>query len=429
MARCWGIKGNLRLCKRIGDWNLFCHDHKWQLIGWLSSLAFTVAVGILINYLSSVTLPKDPLIAESLQALKAQLTTANVREQEYQDQISALTNAVNALAKQEGPGIDEALQLLAQGDTTAAEAIFQKVANRKKADIQEAAVAYRHLGALAFLHDTQKALNAYRRATELDPNNAEGWNQLGHLLRRTGQLEDAKATYQRVIALGEKRNNLSWIATAYGNLGNLYQIRGELEQAEAMYRKSLGIDEALSNKEGMATNYGNLGAIHQIRGELEQAEAMHRKSLGINEALSNKEGIASNYGNLGNLYQIRGELGQAEAMYRKSLTIYETLGHKEKTTISYGNLSAIYAKRGELEQAEAMYRKSLGINEALSNKEGMATNYGNLGAIHQIRGELEQAKAMYHISLEIRMYHKSLTIEKALNHYLLQPGHHLRNPQ
>ena len=73
-----------------------------------------------------------------------------------------------------------------QGHTAAAETIFEAVLARKAAEgqaaNQQAAAAARHLGALAFLHDKEKALIAYRRAVALDPANAEGWNQLGHLL-------------------------------------------------------------------------------------------------------------------------------------------------------------------------------------------------------------------------------------------------------
>ena len=119
----------------------------------------------------------------------------------YQDQIRALTNTITALAEQRQqpdapPGIEAALAKLQQGDTEDAERIFETIVGRRAPDIQEAAAALRHLGALAFLHDTNKALHAYRRSVELDPNDAEGWNQLGHLLRRVGQLDEAIAAYQ-----------------------------------------------------------------------------------------------------------------------------------------------------------------------------------------------------------------------------------------
>ena len=140
-----------------------------------------------------VTIERDPLAVKALEALEQQLEKAELREHGYQDQIKALTESVNALAKQKGQpdallGLDSAMEQLAKGNTAGAETIFREVAEKKEAEgktgNKEAAEALRHLGALAFLHDTQKALDAYRRATDLDPENWEGWNQFGHLLRR-----------------------------------------------------------------------------------------------------------------------------------------------------------------------------------------------------------------------------------------------------
>jgi protein O-GlcNAc transferase len=206
------------------------------------------------------------------------------REQAYQDQIRALTAAVTALTQQQAqpgapPGINDALIQLAQGKPEAAEAIFQSVVARKASDIDEAATALRHLGALAFLHDTTKSLQAYRRVVELDPDNAEGWTQLGHLLVRTGQVDHAVDAYRKVLTRGEETSDDRLLASAYGNLGNVYQVRGDLDQAEAMYRRSLELNEALGRKEGMANDYGNLGNVYRIRGDLDQAEAMYRRSL------------------------------------------------------------------------------------------------------------------------------------------------------
>lgn len=57
----------------------------------------------------------------------------------------------------------------------------------------------RHLGALAFLHDTVKALAAYRRAVALDPHNPDSWNQLGHLLLRVGELDETSVMYRKAL--------------------------------------------------------------------------------------------------------------------------------------------------------------------------------------------------------------------------------------
>ena len=274
------------------------------------------------------------------------------------EQIQELTKAVEALKEQAGapdapPGIDAALKQLAQGETESAEAIFEQVLERKKGEAasKEAAAAARHIGALAYLHDTQKALSAYTEAVDLDPEDPDGWNSLGLLQRRLGNLDAATKAFERVLALGNKVGDKRVIATAYGNLGLVYRTRGELEKAEEYHLKSLALFKGLDRKEGMASNYGNLGIIYAQREELEKAEEHFLKSLALFKGLGRKEGMASQYGNLGIVYKTRGDLAKAEEYHLKALAIEEDLGHKEGMASQYGNLGNVYLTRGELQKA------------------------------------------------------------------------------
>jgi tetratricopeptide (TPR) repeat protein len=326
-------------------------------------------VWVLYRYFSEKTgeaaeVDVNAIVATLQEGHRNQLHDAAQREETLRDQVGQLTEAVQALSierdKPDAPaGIDEALALLSKGETGAAEAVFQEVKEHRKAE--EAAAAARHIGALAFLHDTEKALAAYHEAVDLDSDNADGWNRLGHLLYRTGDIDDAEQAFMRVLALGNRVENQELIAIATGNLGLLYSTRGDLDRAEEMYKKSLAIEEALGRKEGMASDYGNLGNLYLTRGDLDRAEEMYGKSLALNEALGSKEGMANQYGNLGNLYSTRGELDRAEEMYKQSLTLNEALRRKEGMALNYSNLGVLYKTRGDLDHAEELYEKSLAL--------------------------------------------------------------------
>ncbi len=223
-------------------------------------------------------------------AVASELEGAAQREEGLQEQVRQLSAAVEALSAERSdpdapPGIDEALKLLQGGDTAAAEAVFEEVKARRKAEgegaLKEAAAAARHIGALAYLHDTDKALAAYREAVALDPDDPDGWNQLGHLLMRAGDLDGAIEACNHVLSLGNRTADRGLIATATGNLGILYQTQGNLDRAEEMYRKSLEIEDALGNKEGMAIDCSNIGMLYKTQGELDRAEEMYRKSLAL----------------------------------------------------------------------------------------------------------------------------------------------------
>lgn len=118
--------------------------------------------------------------------------------------IDAITQAIKSIGKTNATPsqIKAALEALQTGDAKKATALFEKETERTELAAKEGAEAYRNLGALAFLDDTQKSLKAYRRATQLDPENADGWNQLGHLLKRIGDLDEAIKAYQTVLRLG-----------------------------------------------------------------------------------------------------------------------------------------------------------------------------------------------------------------------------------
>jgi tetratricopeptide (TPR) repeat protein len=304
----------------------------------------------------------------AIQALTKQLQSKGLRKQEYQDQLKALTETVQALAnKQDAPGVKEALAALAEGQTEAAKAIFAKTVEGAAAN-QETAEAARHLGALAFLDDTEGALRWYRRAVDLDPANADGWNQLGHLYHGTGPLDQAEAAFRKVITLGEANGDTAAIAAGTGNLRLIYRTRRELDRAEEVYKKELATEEKLGRQVGMARKYGNLGLIYRKRGELDRAEEMYKKALAIEENLGRQEGMANQYGNLGILYKTRGELDRAEEMYKKALAIEEKLGHQESMANRYGNLGILYQTRGELDRAEEMLKQSLATFKAIGAK-------------------------------------------------------------
>jgi tetratricopeptide (TPR) repeat protein len=296
----------------------------------------------------------------------------------------------DALADKSGAAAEAALDGL----------ITERAKARARVAKDEAAL-WRQKGALAFLHDTQRALDAYTRATELDPGDAEGWNQLGRIQDRTGDLSAAERAFRRVLALGHERGDSSLTAVAGGNLGILLLTRGDLDGAEALIRQALCVDEALGQEEGMANQYGNLGIVLKTRGDLDGAEAMYRKSLKLNEALNRVEGTANQYGNLGIVRKMRGDLDDADTMFRKSLVLFETLGVQEGMAIAYGNLAEVFEARGDLDGAEEVCRKSLAIEEALGRKEGMASDYGNLGILLFKRGDLEGAEAMTRKSLAL----------------------------
>lgn len=279
-----------------------------------------------------------------------------------EQEITSLKETIAEMAASPIPAMAEALAKLQDGDTEAAETLFQKIASEEEqagADKnKQAAHAYRNLGNIAFLHNTQKALRDYAKATELDPDDPDGWNMLGVLQKRLGLLDAAITSLEKVLALGNHAGDKTVIAMALGNLAMIYQTQGDLNRAEEMLYKSLALNEELDRKEGMANQYGNLGVIYVARDDLERAEEMFQKVLVIEQELGRKESKANAYGNLCPIYLMRGDFNRAEEMLFKSLALNEELGHKEGMAIQYANLGTLYQKKGDMTSACVHWQKA-----------------------------------------------------------------------
>ena len=342
---------------------------------------------------------------QTIEAILDKLMAVREVKVEVEKERDELGKAIISLQRQSGLQREEALEALKAGRTDKAEALFLAIAEERSKNVstanKEAAEAWRHVGALAFLHNTQKALAAYAGATKLQPDNPEGWNRLGLLQMRVGKLDAAKKSYLKVLSLGNRAADKSVIAMATGNLGAIHQTRGDLDMAEEMHLNALWLNKGLGNVEGMASDYGNLGQIHLTRGDLDSAEEMFRKSLALEEEHGSKQGIANDFANLGVIHKMRGDLDSAEEMLLKALKLHMELGSKEGMANQYGNLGLIHQTRGDLDKAEEMLLKALKLHKELGSKEGMANQYGNLGLIHQTRGDLDKAEEMHLKSLAL----------------------------
>lgn len=316
---------------------------------------------------------------------------------EKDEEIKRLNEVIEALNEQSTvtpsmrAEIEKALALIEKGDTEAAEKIFTEIKvgkiNEGHQSFKEAAAAARHIGALLFSHDTQKALSAYREATELDPDHPDGWNNLGQLFYRIGDLASAEDSLQRVLALGNQVEDRTLIALATANLGNIAFGKGDFDAAEGFYRNALEIQEALGIRPSMATQYGNLGNIALVRSELDSAEEFFNKSLAIHIELENKSGQADDYSGLGTVFYERNDFKAAETLHKQALEINEELERQEVMVVDFGNLGIIAANLGELDVAEDFYSRCLILSQKIDHKYSVANAYLNLGMLSSQRGD------------------------------------------
>jgi len=336
-----------------------------------------------------------------------------VREQcDRQDLEGTFRRIAEAAAAGRDPRNRKILQLLDEGRAEEAAALMRELAAeeaaRGEAQIERAAERYRDTGRIAFLTDTQAAIQDYLEAVRLDPDNPEGWNELGLLQLRTGLLDKAEQSFQRVLKLANRKEQTENADMAYagfvaaGNLGEVYLTRGELARAREIFERQLSMAKALGLKEAQARAAGRLGSVHTLRGDFDRAEEVLRLALSIAKEWGNKKLQAAATGNLGLLYFKRGKLDEAESMQLKSLDLYQDSESSPQDIASaIGVLGQIYFKRGELDRAEETLSRARELAKSLDVKEQEAQISGSLGLIYLTRGQLDQAEELFRRYLKL----------------------------
>ncbi len=110
----------------------------------------------------------------------------------------------------------------------------------------ESAEYWRHIGALAFLHDTRRALAAYEKAVTFDPGYPEGWRYLGELQFRLGDLAAAENSFATLRDFPDDRSQ----SLGCMRLGWIYRVRGDLPAAEEMTTRSSALSRTCAMDRG-----------------------------------------------------------------------------------------------------------------------------------------------------------------------------------
>jgi len=237
------------------------------------------------------------------------------------------------------------------------------------------------------------------------------YDALGFQGSTVALFQEAKADYERAVALGEAAfgNESSQVAIYVNNLGDVLQDLGDLEGAKVCYERALKIDETVYGPDHpeVAIEVNNLGSVLQTIGDWEGAKAYFERALKIDEAVYGLDhpNVAIHVNNLGSVFQDLGDPAGAKASYERALKIDEAVYGPEhpKLATRVGNLGSVLQDQGDLAGAKASYERALKIDESVYGPEHpkVAARVSNLGSVLRAQGDLGGAKACYERALKI----------------------------
>ncbi len=251
----------------------------------------------------------------------------------------------------------------------------------------DAAPAWSNLG-LALLHanQLQDAENCLQRAVALNPKDAGAHNTLGALYRQQGKVDAAIRSYQSAIKL-QPRN-----ADAHNNLGGILQEQCRADEAIAAYQRALKIAP------GFAQAHYNLGSALHSNGQHAQALHHYQKALQLDPQLSSATAAIA-------------AIQEKEGRFDEALTTLQPLLRGGQTPAPAAKLYAALAQRNGTPGEAIELLGSVLARSDLSNVERQELEYA-LGDLCDRSGEYDAAFMHYSNGNRIRPYAYDRTINE-----------------
>ena len=237
------------------------------------------------------------------------------------------------------------------------------------------------------------AVKYLQHALQVQPENAEVFNNLGVALRNQGKLDEATAHFER--AVGIKPDYVSAVRNLAGtmaDIGSALYAQNKLDEAASYYER------ALNYVPDYFIALCNLGNVRQAQGRPNEAIALYTRAQNL------KPDSPELLVNFGAAYWDLNQLDKAVECYEQAL---RWRPNYIEALVNYG--IALWGQ-GKPDEAAAKYETVLSIQP--DNIEALTC----LGALRQDKNLLDAALAIYEKALQIRpdypdaLWRKSLVL-------------------
>jgi CHAT domain-containing protein/tetratricopeptide (TPR) repeat protein len=291
-----------------------------------------------------------------------------------------------------------------------------------------------------------EAIVDLRRVTELAPDLADGWGNLGWVLILEGKLAEARRVTEKARSIDPDAYALTV------NLGHTYLLQGDRNTAHEWYAKTIPlIPDEESLKAGPLANF-DLFVTHDwqveaVRAERAWLETEARKAIPDNQIVFARQrqaeevlaqayklweardylaaavafervvaterasgrprgGISAALSWAASMYEEAAQYAKAEPLYREALDIRRAAlpkGHPDIST-SLNNLASLLDTTGRYAEAEPLYREALDIHRTGLPKghPNVAKSLGSLAELLRTTGRYAEAEPLYREALDIR---------------------------
>ncbi len=240
-----------------------------------------------------------------------------------------------------------------------------------------------------------EAIDAYKQAIHLAPDQIFAWNNLGNLCAKIGRNDEAMVAFRKALE-GNYKDAIAWTG-----LANVHYKIGYVDDAIAAYRK------AIQYMPKFAQPWCGLGDVYASIGRGDEAMKAYHKAIDLNKQ------YVTPWIRLGILFH-------KQERYREAVKAYQrALGLDPNSSAIWNELGMIHVKSEALDEAEEAFRKAIELDR------GYGLAYSNLAFTYMQRGEYKKTVSLLLRSIDLLekdsdkavAWNRLATVYRCLNDY------------
>lgn len=221
------------------------------------------------------------------------------------------------------------------------------------------------------LGKNDEAIDSYKQAIQLAPEQIFVWNNLGNLCLKINRNDEALIAFQKAI------EHNPGDPVAWNGLGDVYSRREYLDDAIAAYRKSIEVSPLLPHP------WNGLGEVYAGMGRTNEAVNAYQKAIELNPR------FVTPWLRLAELFAKQQRYREAVKGYQQALLL------DPKNSAVWSDLGVVYLNAGKTADAVEAFLKAIDLNR------GFGWAYSNLGLAYTTEGKVKESLAPFLKSLEL----------------------------
>jgi tetratricopeptide (TPR) repeat protein len=254
-----------------------------------------------------------------------------------------------------------------------------------------------------------EAIDAYKQAIQLAPDQIFAWNNLGNLCAKIGRNDEAMIAFRKALQ-GNSRDSIAW-----NGLASLHFKLGYLDDAIAAHRK------AIQYSPTFAQPWSGLGDVYASMGRADEALKCYHKAIELNKhyvapwirlavlftkqerhreaikayqrALALDPRNSRTWNELGLIHLKSGSLEEAATAFSKAMELDRGYGW------AYSNLAHTYVQQGKPKLAVSLLIRSLDLLHEDADK---ATSWNRLAEVYRLLNDYDNAVSAYQMADQLR---------------------------